>query len=397
MKFSKRIQQVQPSMTLAIDAKARELRAKGEDIIGFGAGEPDFATPGNVKNAGMEAIRSNQTRYTPVAGTPELKDAIITKLKNENGLDYQANQIVVSCGGKHSFYNLAQVLWEAGDEVIIPAPYWVSFPEIVRLSGALPVIVNTTLESDFKISPVQLKEAITANTRAVLINSPSNPTGSAYSRQELDALAETALKAGLLIISDEIYEKIIFDGFSQHSIASLDKEIQRNCVVLNGVSKAYAMTGWRIGYMAAQPEIAAAVTKLQGQSTSNPCSISQSAAIEALTGPQDEVKRQAEEFQKRRDYLLERFDKIPGVSCYKPVGSFYSFPSFSGVFGKRFKEKIINGSLALTEFLLQEAKVALVPGIAFGADSHTRVSFATSKEILSKGLDRIADALDSLR
>lgn len=397
MKFSKRIQQVQPSMTLAIDAKARELRAKGEDIIGFGAGEPDFATPGNVKNAGMEAIRSNQTRYTPVAGTPELKDAIITKLKNENGLDYQANQIVVSCGGKHSFYNLAQVLWEAGDEVIIPAPYWVSFPEIVRLSGALPVIVNTTLESDFKISPVQLKEAITANTRAVLINSPSNPTGSAYSRQELDALAETALKAGILIISDEIYEKIIFDGFSQHSVASLDKEIQSNCVVLNGVSKAYAMTGWRIGYMAAQPEIAAAVTKLQGQSTSNPCSISQSAAIEALTGPQDEVKRQAEEFQKRRDYLLERFDKIPGVSCYKPVGSFYSFPSFSGVFGKRFKEKIINGSLALTEFLLQEAKVALVPGIAFGADSHTRVSFATSKEILSKGLDRIADALDSLR
>ena len=397
MKLSKRIQQVQPSMTLAIDAKARELKEQGEDIIGFGAGEPDFETPENIKNAGIKAIRQNQTRYTPVAGTIELKDAIIKKLKKENGLEYQPNQIVVSCGGKHSFYNLAQVLWEEGDEVIIPAPYWVSFPEMVVLSGALPVIINTTSESEFKISSEQLKSAITKNTRAVVLNSPSNPTGSAYTRKELETLAEVALKAGLLIISDEIYEKIVFDGFEQYSIASLDKEIQRNCVVLNGVSKAYSMTGWRIGYMAAEPEIAAAVTKLQGQSTSNPCSVSQSAAIEALNGPQQELKQQVSEFQSRRDYLLERLNKIPGGSCFKPVGSFYSFPNFSGVFGKRYKDKLIDGSLGLSEFLLQEAKVALVPGIAFGADEHVRVSFATSKKTLSKGLDRIGNALDLLK
>ena len=397
MKFSKRIQQLQQSMTLAIDAKARELKEKGEDIIGFSAGEPDFATPENVKNAGIKAIRQNQTKYTPVAGTLELKDAIIGKLERENGLEYQRNQVVVSCGGKHSFYNLAQVLWEEGDEVIIPAPYWVSFPEIVQLSGALPVILNTTFESEFKVSPDQLKSAINTKTRAFLLNSPSNPTGSAYTREELEALAEVALKAGLLIISDEIYEKIVFDGFEQFSIASLDKEIQRNCVVLNGVSKAYAMTGWRIGYLAAEPEVAAAVTKLQGQSTSNPCSISQSAAIEALAGPQGKIKQEVIEFQNRRDYLLERFNKIPGVSCFKPVGSFYSFPNFSGVFGKQYNDKSIDGSLALTVFLLEEAKVALVPGIAFGADNHARVSFAASMGTLSEGLDRIAEALDSLK
>ncbi|MFQ5672632.1 MAG: pyridoxal phosphate-dependent aminotransferase [Nitrospinales bacterium] len=397
MKLSGRIQKVQPSMTLAIDAKARELKARGEDIIGFGAGEPDFPTPENIKEAGIAAIRQNQTRYTPAGGTDALKDAILEKLQSDNRLAYQRNQIVVSNGGKHSFYNLAQALWEDGDEVIVPAPYWVSFPEMIRLSGASPVIVHTTVESGFKVSPQQIDRAVTRNTRALVLNSPCNPTGSAYTRPELEALAETALKHGLLIISDEIYEKIVFDGFRHHSIASLDPEVQRNCVVINGVSKAYAMTGWRIGYLAAEPEIAAAVLKLQGQSTSNPCSISQAAAIEALRGSQATVEQQVRQFQRRRDNLLERLENIPGVTCYKPVGTFYTFPDFSGVFGKRYNGGTIDGSLALTDYLLSEAKVGLVPGIAFGADAHARISFATSLETLSEGLDRIAGALARLR
>jgi len=397
MKLSRRIQQVQPSMTLAIDAKARELKARGEDIIGFGAGEPDFPTPENIKEAGIAAIRQNQTRYTPAGGTDALKDAILEKLRGENHLNYQRNQIVVSNGGKHSFYNLAQVLWEDGDEVIVPAPYWVSFPEMVRLSGASPVIVHTTVENGFKLAPQQIAAAVTRNTRALVLNSPSNPTGSAYTRPELEALAEAALKHNLLIITDEIYEKIVFDGFRQHSIASLDPEVQRHCVVINGVSKAYAMTGWRIGYLAAPPEIAAAVLKLQGQSTSNPCSISQAAAIEALRGPQATVEQRVREFQTRRDNLLKRLEHMPGVTCHKPVGTFYSFPDFSGVFGKRYNGGTIDGSLALTEYLLHEAKVGLVPGVAFGADAHARISFATSLETLSRGLDRIADALARLR
>lgn len=397
MKLAKRIQQVQPSMTLEINAKARALKAKGEDIISFGAGEPDSPTPENIKNAGIEAIRQDLTRYTAVGGTDEIKDAVIAKFKNDNGLTYQRNQVVVSCGAKHSLYNLAQVLWEEGDEVIIPSPYWVSYPEIVRLSGAAPIIANTTAATEFKLVPEQLKGLITPRTRALILNSPSNPTGSAYEKKELEALAEVALQHRLLIVSDEIYEKIVFDGFAQCSFASLSEEVKRNCVVVNGVSKTYAMTGWRIGYLAAEPEIAAAVTKLQGQSTSNPASISQAAAIEALTGSQDEAERRVKEFQGRRDFLLKRLEEMTGVSCYKPVGTFYTFPDFSGVFGKTYNGNAIDGSLALTQFLLDAAKVALVPGIAFGADDNARMSFAVSMEDLSEGLDRIAAALGSLK
>ncbi len=397
MKFTKRIQSVQPSMTLEISALANELKAKGEDVIGFGAGEPDFDTPRQVKEAGIAAIENNDTHYTPVPGTNALKDAILHKLKTDNDLSYQRDQIIASAGAKHSFFNLAQVLWEAGDEVLVPAPYWVSYPEIIIYGDAKPIIVDTTEAAEFKITPEQIDAAVTPNTRAIILNSPSNPTGSAYTKSELEKIAECALRHKLLIVSDEIYEKIVFDGFEQVSIASLSKEVQKNCVVINGVSKCYAMTGWRIGYLAAEKEIVAQLNKLQSQSTSNPTSISQAASIAALTGPQDEVARMTEEFRKRRDLVMQLLAKIPGVTCYRPAGSFYAFPDLSAYYGKKYQDQSISGSIALAKFLLQEAKVALVPGIAFGADNNARLSFATSQDNITKGLERIASALRLLQ
>ena len=398
MKFSNRIEQVNPSMTLAIDAKAKEMKANGEDVIGFGAGEPDFNTPERIKQAAIRAIEANDTHYTPVGGTNELKDAIITKMKRDNGLDYDRNQILVSCGAKHSFYNLAQALWEEGDEVIIPAPYWVSFPEMVGLAGAKPVIIETDAAHNFKITVDQIKKVMTPNTRAILINTPSNPTGFAYEKSELEAIAQCALENNLLMISDEIYEWIIFDGFKHTSIASLSKEAQKNCVVINGVSKCYAMTGWRIGYIAADAEIVKKVTKLQGQSTSGPCSISQAASIEALVGPHDDVLEMVREFEKRRNVMVDQLAAIPGVSCNKPNGSFYSFPDFSELNGKKDRNgKVIQGSLDFTEFLLTEKKVAIVPGIAFGADANARMSFATSLDKIEEGVKRIKEAVELLK
>ena len=399
MKFSERISNISPSMTLAIDAKAREMKTRGEDVIGFGAGEPDFNTPERIKQAGIRAIENNETRYTPVGGTDLLKEAIITKLARDNGLVYEKNQILASCGAKHSFYNLAQVLWQAGDEVIVPAPYWVSFPEMVTLSGAKPVIVNTDAASDFKITAEQIDKAITPNTRAIVINSPSNPTGSAYDKDELEKLAECALRHGLLIISDEIYEQIVFDGFHHTSIASISKEVQKQCVVINGVSKSYAMTGWRIGYIAAgDPEIVKQVSKLQGQSTSNPCATSQAASIEALAGSLDEVRAMVREFEKRRNIIVERLTQVPGVSCRKPTGSFYSFPDFSGIYGKKDTNgKVLKGSLDLSDYLLSTKKVAIVPGIAFGADAHARLAFAMSLEKIEAGTHRIKEAIENLQ
>ena len=398
MKFSERILNISPSMTLAIDAKAREMKAQGEDVIGFGAGEPDFNTPERIKQAGIRAVENNETRYTPVGGTDLLKEAIISKLERDNGLVYEKNQILASCGAKHSFNNLAQVLWQAGDEVIIPAPYWVSFPEIVTLSGARPLIIHTGAEQDFKITAEQIENVVTPNTRAIVINSPSNPTGSAYEKDELEKLAECALRHGLLIISDEIYEQIVFDGFHHTSIASISKEVQKQCVVINGVSKSYAMTGWRIGYMASgDPEIVKQVSKLQGQSTSNPCAVSQAASIEALTGPLDEIHEMVCEFEKRRDIIVERLTQIPGVSCRKPIGSFYSFPDFSGVYGKKdMNGKVLKGSLDFTDYLLLAEKVAIVPGIAFGSDAHARLAFAMSLEKIEAGTHRIKEAISKL-
>ncbi|VAX31336.1 Aspartate aminotransferase [hydrothermal vent metagenome] len=397
MKFSKRIEAVKTSLTLEITALANELKAKGEDVIGFGAGEPDFNTPDNIKEAAIRAIRDNNTRYTPVGGTNALKDAVIHKFRQDNGLDYQRNQIVVSCGAKHSFFNLAQVLWDQGDEVLVPAPYWLSYPEMIILAGGQPVIVPTTQNTGFKITPELIESAVTGRTRAIIINSPSNPTGSAYTRKELEAIAQCALKHKLLIISDEIYEKIVFDGFEQVSIASLGKEVQENCVVINGMSKCFCMTGWRIGYLAAPAEIARQVTKLQSQSTSNPTSISQAASIEALTGPQDYISPMVAEFSKRRDVLVELLENIAGVGCYRPVGSFYTFPDFSAYYGKSYQGEKIAGSVDFARFLLKDAQVALVPGIAFGADNNVRLSFATSQEVIKKGMGRIAEAVAKLQ
>ena len=398
MKFSNRIQQVNPSMTLAIDAKAKEMKANGEDVIGFGAGEPDFDTPERIKQAGIRAIEANDTHYTPVGGSNKLKDAIITKMKRDSSLDYERNQILVSCGAKHSFYNLAQTLWEEGDEVIIPAPYWVSFPEMVGLAGAKAVIIDTDATNNFKITVDQIKEVLTPNTRAILINTPSNPTGFAYEKSELEAIAEFALENNLLMISDEIYEWIIFDDFKHTSIASLSNEAQKNCVVINGVSKCYAMTGWRIGYIAANAEIVKNVQKLQGQSTSGPCSISQAASVEALTGPHDDVLAMVREFEKRRDVMIDQLNSIAGVSCNKPNGSFYSFPDFSALYGKKEpRGKVLQGSLDFTEYLLTEKKVAIVPGIAFGADANARMSFASSLDQIEEGVKRIKEAVELLK
>jgi aspartate aminotransferase len=383
-------------MTLAIDAKAKELRAKGIDIIGFGAGEPDFDTPDKIKKAGIAAIEKNITHYTPVGGIDALKQAIINKFERDNNLIYEKNQILVSCGAKHSLFNIAQVLWEEGDEIIVPAPYWVSYPDIIRYAGAKPVIIDTLSANEFKITPDQISSAMTPNTRAIIINSPSNPTGSAYSKKELEGIAECALSNKLLIVSDEIYEKVVFDGFDQHSICSIGKEVQNNSILINGVSKSYAMTGWRIGYLAANEEIVKQAGKLQGQSTSNPTSISQMASITALNDTDADVRQMIDEFQKRRDTLLNCLLKTPFVECYKPVGSFYTFPDFSAFYGKSFKGQKIEDSIQLANFLLEEGKVALVPGIAFGADRNLRLSFAASMDTIKQGVDRITKALDLL-
>lgn len=383
-------------MTLAVDAKVKELRANGVDIIGFGAGEPDFDTPDKIKKAGIAAIETNITRYTPVGGIDALKQAIVNKFEHDNNLIYEKNQILVSCGAKHSLFNIAQVLWEEGDEIIVPAPYWVSYPDIIRYAGAKPVIIDTLSANEFKITPDQISSAMTPNTRAIIINSPSNPTGSAYSKKELEGIAECALSNKLLIVSDEIYEKIVFDGFGQHSICSIGKEVQNNSILINGVSKSYAMTGWRIGYLAANEEIVKQAGKLQGQSTSNPTSISQMASITALNDTDADVRQMIDEFQKRRDTLLNCLLKIPFVECYKPVGSFYTFPDFSAFYGKSFKGQKIEDSIQLANFLLEEGKIALVPGIAFGADRNLRLSFAASMDTIKQGVDRITKALDLL-
>ena len=396
MKFSKRVQSIHPSMTLAVDAKAKELQANGLDVIGFGAGEPDFDTPTKIKQAGIDAIEQNKTHYTPVGGVEALKQAIVDKLKRDNNLVYKKNQILISCGAKHSLFNLAQVLWEEGDEIIVPAPYWVSYPDIIRYTGAKPVIIDTLSENKFKIISDQIESAVNPNTRAIIINSPSNPTGSAYSKKELEAVAECALRNRLLIISDEIYEKIVFDGFEQYSICSLSKEVQDNSVLINGVSKSYAMTGWRIGYLAANEEIVKQAEKLQGQSTSHPTSVSQAASIVALNEGEPDVRWMVNEFQKRRNALMECLLSIPSVDCYKPKGSFYTFPNFSAFYGKSFKGKKVDGSTQLARFLLEEGKVALVPGIAFGADKNLRMAFACSTDNIKQGVERITKTLELL-
>jgi aspartate aminotransferase len=397
MRIAKRAQAIKPSPTLATAAKAKAMKAQGIDVVDFGVGEPDFDTPENVKQAGIKAIQSGFTKYTPAGGTDELKEAVIEKFKKDNNLLYEKSQILISCGAKHSLYNIAEALFDPGDEIIIPSPYWVSYPDQALLNDAVPVIVETTEAEGFKLSARKLEKALSKKTKALILNSPSNPTGLAYDRKTLEEIASVAVKHKLTVISDEIYEKLIYDGFTHQSIASLGPEIKDLTIVVNGVSKSHAMTGWRIGFAAGPKDVITAMANIQSQSTSNPTSISQKAALEALRGPQDFIGTMNIEFDKRRKYMVERLNKMPGVSCIMPVGAFYAFPNVSKLFGKSADGKMIRNSSDLATFLLEEAKVALVSGDAFGADPYIRLSYATSMENIQKGLDRIEKAVSSLR
>ncbi|MFO8155337.1 MAG: pyridoxal phosphate-dependent aminotransferase [Pseudomonadota bacterium] len=387
---SDRVNTIKPSATLAVTARAKALRAAGHDVIGLGAGEPDFDTPEHIKEAAQRAIREGQTKYTAVDGTPELKQAVVDKFSRDNGLDYDIEQVLVSCGGKQSFYNLVQALINPGDEVVIPAPYWVSYPDIVRLAGGDPVIVETELDRDFKMSPEQLDAAIGPGTRLVVLNSPSNPTGVTYSRAELAALGEVLLRhPHVVVASDDIYEHIIWGGEPFANIVNACPELQDRAVVLNGVSKAYAMTGWRIGYAAGPKPLIAAMKTIQSQSTSNPASISQAAATAALEGDQSCIDTMVAAFRRRHDFVIEGLAKLPGVRGLPGQGAFYSFPDMS--------EAIAAGGhaddVAFAEHLLESAGVALVPGSAFGAPGCMRLSFATSLENLERAMERLERAL----
>jgi len=397
MGIAKRAQAIKPSPTLATAAKAKAMQARGIDVVDFGVGEPDFDTPANVKQAGIKAIQSGFTKYTPAGGTDELKEAVIEKFKKDNGLQYEKSQILISCGAKHSLYNIAESLFDPGDEVIIPSPYWVSYPDQLLLNDATPVIVETTEAEGFKLSANKLARAVTNKTKALVLNSPSNPTGLAYDKRALEDIAALAVKRNIYVISDEIYEKLIYDNFTHTSIASLGPEIKNLTITVNGVSKSHAMTGWRIGYAAGPKDVITAMTNIQSQSTSNPTSISQKAAAEALRGPQDFIQAMNVEFDKRRLYMVNRLNKIPGLSCLKPVGAFYAFPRISSMFGKSVGNYVIRSSGDLAAYLLEDAKVALVSGDAFGADAYIRLSYATSMENIQKGLDRIEKALQALR
>ncbi len=393
MKFAKRVQQIKPSPTMAMAAKAKAMMAKGISITDFGLGEPDFNTPPAAAEAGIRAIQQGFTKYTPPSGTEELKEAICRKLKHENNLDYEKKEIIISCGAKHTLYNIAQVLFEQGDEVLIPAPYWVSYPDQVLLNDATPIIVETREENQFLMTPDQLKRAITPRTKAVILNYPSNPTGSSYSAKDLEALAGVLLDAPVWIISDEIYEKFMYDGMAHTSIASLGPELKKKTITVNGVSKAYAMTGWRIGYAAGPKEIIDAMGTVQSQSTSNPTSISQKAAAAALHGSDDFIKTMVAEFDQRRRFVVEQLNQIRGIRCPRPVGSFYVFPNIKGLMGTGYKGYQIKGSTDLASFLLEEGGISTIPGEAFGAEGYLRLSYAVSGEVLREGLEKLKNAV----
>jgi len=389
--LSQRVQRIKPSPTLAVTSRAAALRAAGQDIIGLGAGEPDFDTPEHIKLAAKEAINSGKTKYTAVDGTAELKNAIINKLKRDNQLNYQADQILVSCGGKQSFFNLAQALLDDGDEVIIPAPYWVSYPDMSLLAGGVPVIIQGNQDQAFKITPEQLEAAITEKTKLVVINSPSNPSGKAYTRAELAALGNVLLKhPNILIATDDMYEHILWSDEPFSNIIMACPELYKQTIVLNGVSKAYSMTGWRIGYAAGPAELIKAMKKIQSQSTSNPTSISQYAAQAALEGDQSCIGEMLVAFKERHDYVVERLNEIEGISCIASDGTFYCFPDFNAILDRMDE---IDNDVDLAEYILEKAGVALVPGSAFGLDGHMRISIATSMENLVNAIDRIAKLL----
>ena len=396
MNLASRVKEISPSPTLAITAKAKKMRAEGIDVIGFGAGEPDFDTPDNVKRAAVAAIDQGFTKYTAESGIDELKKAVVKKLDRDNGLSYEPEDVIVSCGAKHSLFNICLGLFDPGDEVIVPSPYWVSYPEQIKLVGAKPVIMETREAEGFQINPEILSSLITPKTRAIIINSPSNPTGAIYSREILEKVAEIAVRHGICVISDECYEQITYTQGKCVSIASLGEHIKALTVVVNAVSKPYSMTGWRIGYAAGPRDLIKAMSKIQSQTTSNPTSISQKAAVEALNGDQKFIREMVGEFAKRKDYIVSRLNSINGVFCLKPEGAFYAFPNISSKLGKKIGDISITTSLDLSNYLLEKAHVAVVPGSAFGSDHHIRLSYACSMENIRIGLDRIESALTQL-
>lgn len=387
-KFSDRAASLAPSVTLAIDAKAKEMKAAGIDVVGFGTGQPDFDTPDFVKDAAKKALDEGITKYTPAAGTPELRQVIADKFERENGLKYDSSQIVVSCGGKHSCFNVMMALCQEGDEVIVPAPYWLSYPEMVRMAGASPVIIDTGDETNFKVTPGQLTEAITDHTRIFILNSPSNPTGVVYSPDEIKALGDICVEKGVLILSDEIYEHLLYDGAVHQSVASFSADHQAHTIIVHGFAKAWSMTGWRLGFMAAPLPIAKKIAAFQSHSTSNPTSFAQVGGIAAMTQPMSHLEGWMIEFAKRREFAHQRLNECKGLTCYKSEGAFYLFPSIAGT------------GLKSSDFcakLLEDMQVAAVPGLAFGADDYFRLSYATSMEQLEKGLERIERFCDTLQ
>lgn len=379
-KISAHASGVTPSLTLAIDAKAKQMKAEGLDVVGFGAGEPDFDTPQHIKEAAWKALSSGFTKYTPSSGLLALRQAVVEKFKKDNGIEFEPNQIIISNGGKHACFNAIMATCQKNDEVIIPSPYWVSYPEMVKIADAIPIFVQTTEEEEFKITPEKLEKAITPRTRLLILNSPNNPTGTVYSADELKALGEVCIKHGILIMSDEIYEKLVYDNTAYTSIASISPEIKAHTIIVHGLSKAYSMTGWRIGIIAAPLPIAKVIAAVQSHSTSNPVSFAQMGAIEALTGPQDHLSVWIQEYSRRRSYAWEKLSSIPGISCVNAKGAFYLFPNISKTGFK---------SVEFAARLLEEERVAVVPGIAFGSDDNVRISYAISMEQIIKGLDRI--------
>lgn len=397
MNLSKKAGNISPSITLSITAKANELKAQGVDVVSFGAGEPDFNTPQNIINAAIKAMQDGKTKYTPAGGILELKKTICKKFKEDNGLDYTTDQITISTGAKQCLANVFMAILNPGDEILIPIPYWVSYPELVKLADGVPVFVETLKENNYKYTIEDLEKAVSDKTKAILINSPNNPTGTIYNREELIEIAEFAKKHELLIISDEIYEKLIYDGEKHISIASLSEDAFERTVVINGVSKTYAMTGWRLGYMAASKEITKLMTSIQSHMTSNVNTIAQYAAIEALNGPIEDLNTMVKEFERRRNFMVDRLSKIDGVSIIKPSGAFYIMVNISSYFNTTFKGEEIKNSLDFSRVLLDEEKVAVIPGAGFGLDEYIRLSYATSMDIIETGIDRIAVFINKIK
>ena len=397
LQISNRCRSISPSPTLVIDSKAKAMKKKGIDVVGFGAGEPDFDTPEYIRNAAKAALDEGMTRYTPSSGTLELRTAICEKLKRENGLEYEPDQIVVSNGAKHSLFNICQTILDPGDEVIIPEPFWVSYPELVQIAGGVPVMVHGHEENDFLVSADDMKPYITPRTKAIILNSPNNPNGCVWPREMLEDIARLAVENQLFVISDEIYEKLVYDGEKHVSIASLGEDIKAQTFVVNGFSKAYAMTGWRLGYCAGPTNVMKAVGALQSHATSNPNSIAQYAGYVALSGGDDIIAAMVAEFDRRRKHIVSRINAIPGLSCRMPKGAFYVMMNISELIGAAQGDKVIRSSTDFAELLLENAKVAVVPGLGFGSDMHVRLSYATSMENIDRGLDRISQFVGSLR